>query len=174
MTMSVQHFLRPDHGVAHPPRCLEELFWSSSLCPSVHDRTLTNDWVRSKINALVGPQEHPPASLPQRQKLAWFGHVTRRDSLTNPPKTTTTTTTAKNNKNKQTNKKQQQPTTTTTKTHPSRYLGWWATPWVWTSPPTPELLTMASCRKDWKRISAESSLMSPPTPRRPNGSKGLN
>ena len=31
----------------------------------------------------------------------------------------------------------------------------------WTSLPMPELLTRASCRKDGKRISAESSLMSP-------------
>ena len=31
----------------------------------------------------------------------------------------------------------------------------------WTSLPMPELLTRASCRKDWKRISAESSLKSP-------------
>ena len=30
----------------------------------------------------------------------------------------------------------------------------------WTSLPMPELLTRVSCRKDWKRISAESSLMS--------------
>ena len=35
----------------------------------------------------------------------------------------------------------------------------------WTSLPIPELFTTASCRKDWKRISAELSLMSP---RRPN------
>ena len=31
----------------------------------------------------------------------------------------------------------------------------------WTSLPMPELLTMASCRKDWKIISAEPSVMSP-------------
>ena len=30
----------------------------------------------------------------------------------------------------------------------------------WTSLPMPELLTMACCRKDWKRIFAESSVMS--------------
>ena len=30
----------------------------------------------------------------------------------------------------------------------------------WTSLPTPELLTRASCRNDWERISAESSIMS--------------
>ena len=36
----------------------------------------------------------------------------------------------------------------------------------WTSLPVQELLTMASCRKDWKRISAESSLTSPGDPNR--------
>ena len=62
---------------------------------------------------------------------------------------------------------------------PSGHLGGWATPWSaeemldgqrqeWTSLLMPELLTMASCRKDWKRISAESFLMPPPPPRRPN------
>ena len=30
--------------------------------------------------------------------------------------------------------------------------------------PIPELLTMASCRKDWKRISADSSVMSSDDP----------
>ena len=37
----------------------------------------------------------------------------------------------------------------------------------WTFLPRLELLTRASCRKKWKRISAESSFM-PPPPRRPN------
>ena len=40
----------------------------------------TNDWVRSKINFLVGPQEHLLANVKTR-KLAWFEHVTRDDSL---------------------------------------------------------------------------------------------
>ena len=35
-----------------------------------------------------------------------------------------------------------------------------------TSLPMPELLTRASCRKDWKRISAEPSLTSPQQPNR--------
>ena len=40
----------------------------------------TNDWVRSKIDFLVGPQE-PLLATVKRRKLAWFGHVTRHDSL---------------------------------------------------------------------------------------------
>ena len=48
---------------------------------SMHDNVLTtNDWVRSKINFLVGPQEALLASF-KKGKLAWFGHVTRNDSL---------------------------------------------------------------------------------------------
>ena len=40
----------------------------------------TNGWARSKINFLVGPQEPLPATG-KRRKHAWFGHVTRRNSL---------------------------------------------------------------------------------------------
>ena len=34
----------------------------------------------------------------------------------------------------------------------------------WTSLPVPELFRRAFCRKDWKRISPESSIMSPDDP----------
>ena len=45
----------------------------------------------------------------------------------------------------------------------------------WTSRPMPELLKRPSCRKDWKRISTESSFMSPHTPPPTTHSiKGLN
>ena len=40
----------------------------------------TNDWVRSMINSLVGPHK-PLLATVKRRKLAWFGHVTRHDSL---------------------------------------------------------------------------------------------
>ena len=40
----------------------------------------TNDWVRSKINFLVGPQETLLAAA-KSHKHAWFGYVTRRGSL---------------------------------------------------------------------------------------------
>ena len=40
----------------------------------------TNDWVRSKINSLVGTQE-PLLATVERWKLAWFGHVTCQNSL---------------------------------------------------------------------------------------------
>ena len=40
----------------------------------------TSIWVWSKINFLVGPEECLLAIV-KRRKLAWFGHVTRHDSL---------------------------------------------------------------------------------------------
>ena len=38
----------------------------------------TNNWVRSKINFLVGPREHPVTTV-KILKLAWFGNVPRHD-----------------------------------------------------------------------------------------------
>ena len=40
----------------------------------------TNNWVRSTINFLVGPEE-PFLATVKRRKLAWFGYVTHRDSV---------------------------------------------------------------------------------------------
>ena len=40
----------------------------------------TNNWTQSKTNFLVDPQE-PLLATVKRQKLAWFGYVTRHDSL---------------------------------------------------------------------------------------------
>ena len=39
----------------------------------------TSDWMQSENN-FVGPQE-PLLATVKRRKLAWFGHVTRHDSL---------------------------------------------------------------------------------------------
>ena len=58
-------------------KCLRKL-----LCISYLEHK-TNDWVRSKINFGMGPQE-PLLATVKRRKLAWFGHVSSRDSL---PKT---------------------------------------------------------------------------------------
>ena len=41
----------------------------------------------------------------------------------------------------------------------------------WTSLPMPELLTRASCRKDWKRISADSPVVLPPVTQSVKGLK---
>ena len=97
---------------------------------------MTNDWVQSKINFLVGPQE-PLLATVKRWKLAWFGHVTRHDSL------------SKIILQEGGRRRGRQ------------WKCWMDNIKEWTSLYMPELLTTASCRKDWKRISAESLLMSP-------------
>ena len=96
-------------------------------------------WVQSKINFLVGPQD-PLLATVRRRKLPWFGHVTRHDSFF--------------------------------QNHSSGHIGEWVTPWS-----AEELLNgqrervgipvhtrtahNGLGRKHLKRISAESSIMSP-------------
>ena len=59
---------------AFETKCMTKLLRISCL---EHE---TNDWVWSKINFLVGPQE-PLLATVKRRKLAGFGRVTRHDSL---------------------------------------------------------------------------------------------
>ena len=40
----------------------------------------TNEYVRSRVEKLVGPQE-PLLAVIKWRKLVWFGHITRHDSL---------------------------------------------------------------------------------------------
>ena len=68
----------PERIQAFKTKCLRKLLRISYL------EHKTNDWVRSKINFLVGPQE-PLLATDKRRKLAWFGHVTRHDSLSRAP-----------------------------------------------------------------------------------------
>ena len=96
----------------------------------------TNDWVRRKLNFLVGPQEPLLASVKKR-KLAWFRYVTRYDSLSK----TFLQSTMEGGRRGVRQKKCLMDSIK-----------------EWTSLPMPELLTKTSCKKDWKRISAESSL----------------
>ncbi len=116
---------------AFETKCLRKLLRISYL------EHKTNDWVRSKINFLVGPQE-PLLATVKRRKLAWFGHVTRHNSLS---------------------KTILQGTLEGGRRRGRQRKCWMDNIKEWTSLPMPELLTRASCRKDWKRISAESSLM---------------
>ena len=58
----------------HPGPCQRELIHIFYL------EHKTNDWVWSKFHFVVGPQEHLLATV-KRRKFAWFGHVTRHDSL---------------------------------------------------------------------------------------------
>ena len=109
------------------------------LLPISYLEQKTNDWVRSTINFLVGPQE-PVLTTVKRQKLAGFRHVTHHDILSK----TILQGTLKGGRRRGRQRK-----------------CWMDNIKEWASLPMPELLIGASCRKDWKRISAESSLVSP-------------
>ena len=58
---------------AFETKCMTKLLSISNL-------KQTSDWMWSKINFLVGPQE-PLLATGKKQKLAWFGHFKRHDSL---------------------------------------------------------------------------------------------
>ena len=120
---------RPD------PKLVRTYLWKEGL--SAHGGTL------SRVRAFK--HKEPLLATVKRRKLAWFGHVTRRNSLSKKKNILQGTVEAR------------------------RRLGRQNTCWMnnikeWTSLSMPELLTRACCRKDWKRISAESSLMSPRRP----------
>ena len=57
--------------------CLVTLLSIMSISYLEHE---TNDWVRSKISFLVGPQE-PLLATVKRRELAWYGHLKRHNSL---------------------------------------------------------------------------------------------
>ena len=86
----------------------------------------------------------------KKHKLAWFGYVTRHDSLSKPI---------------------QQGTLDGRRHRDRQRICWMDNTTEWTSLPMPELLITALCRKDRQRISAELSLMSPLTAQ---SVKGLN
>ena len=107
----------------------------------------TNDWVRSKTSFLVGPQEPLLATI-KRQKFAWFEHARRHNSLSK--------------------------TILQGTLEGGRYCARQRKSWMdnikeWTYMPAPELLTWVACRKDWKRTSAELSLVSLWQPSWPRG-----
>ena len=105
-----------------------------------------NDQGRSEINFLMGPQG-PLTATVKRRELAWLGYVTRHDSLS---------------------KTILQGTLGGGRRRGRQRKCWMDNIKEWTSLPMPELFTMACYRKDWKRMSAESSLM---CPRRSNRSR---
>ena len=59
---------------AFETECLRKL-----LCVSFFEHK-TNDWWLRNISFLEGPQQ-PFLATVKRRKLAWFGHVTRRESF---------------------------------------------------------------------------------------------
>ena len=113
------------------------------LLPKEHK---TNDWVQSKTSFLVDPQK-PLLATVKRWKLAWFGHVTRHDNFS---------------------KTILQGTLEVGRRRGRQRKCWMDNIKEWTSLPMSELLTMTSCREDWKTISAESSFM---PQRQPNRSR---
>ena len=118
-------------------KCMRKL-----LCISYSEHK-TNDCVRSKINFLVDPVTRSTvtsSATVRRRKLARFGHVTRYDSLS---------------------KTILQGTWEGRQRRGRQRKCWMDNIKDLTYLPMPELLTRASCRKDLKRISAESSIMFP-------------
>ena len=113
--------------------------------PKYPRKLLRISYLEHKTNDWVrnGPQEALLATA-KRRKFTWFGHVTLDNSLSKTILKGTLDTVV------------------------GRRNAGWTTPKSGTSKSMPGLLTRASCRKDWKRISAESSVM---TPRRPNRSR---
>ena len=104
----------------------------------------TNDCLQSEINLLRVQRERLLAAGSRREP-ARFGHVTRHDSLSK----TILQGTLEGGRRRGRQRKCCMDNIR-----------------EWISLPMPELLTRASSRKDWKRISAESLLMSPRLPNR--------
>ena len=55
-------------------------FTRKLLCVSYLEPS-TNEYVRSKVESLMGPRESFRAIIVKRWKMIWFGHVTRYYSL---------------------------------------------------------------------------------------------
>ena len=119
--------------LAFETKCMRKLLRISYL------EHKTNDRVRSMINFLVGPRE-PVLATVKRRKLARFGHVTPHDSLSKTILQGTLEGWRRRGRQRKCSMDSIK---------------------EWTSLSMPEMFTRASCRKDWKRISAESFLVSP-------------
>ena len=129
-------------------KCLRKL-----LCIS-HLGRETNEWMQREIIYLAGAQR-PLLKTAIRREFACFGHVTHQDSLSKTILGGTLEEGAKGGVGGVERRGRQRKC-------------WMNNIKEWTSLPIPELLATAYCGKDWKRISAESSRVSP---RRHNRSK---
>ena len=99
----------------------------------------TNDYVRSLVSSYVGPQE-PLLTTVKRRKLAWFGHVTRHDTLS---------------------KTILQGTVEGGRRRGRQRKSWTDNVKEWTDLSIPALLTTAANRTAWRKLSVSSALMSP-------------
>ncbi|PIK55282.1 endonuclease-reverse transcriptase [Apostichopus japonicus] len=98
----------------------------------------TNDYVRETVGDLVGPYE-PLLSTVKRRKLAWFGHVTRHDSIS---------------------KVILQGTVEGGRRRGRQRRNWSDNVKDWTGLDMPDLLATAANRSEWRTMSA-STVMSP-------------
>ena len=102
----------------------------------------TNEYVRKKVEDIVGPQETLLATV-KRRKLAWFGHVTRHNSLS---------------------KTIMQGTVAGGRRRGRQRKSWGDNIKEWTAMTTPDLLRAADNRTEWRRKSVSAASMSPPRP----------
>ena len=102
----------------------------------------TNDYVRSQVTSLDGPQE-PLLAVIKRRKMQWFSHVTRHDTL---PKTILQGTLEGGNKRGRQQK------------------AWFDNIKEWTRMDSPILLKTAENRVRWRQLARTSSLSSPLRP----------
>ncbi|GFS20303.1 endonuclease-reverse transcriptase [Elysia marginata] len=102
---------------------------------------VTNESVRELVVAYVGPQE-PLLATVKRRKLAWFGHVTRHDSLSK----TILQGTVEGKRRRGRQKK-----------------AWCDNIKEWTGMAMYELVSSASDRDAWRQKTASSALRSPAT-----------
>ena len=99
----------------------------------------TNEYVRKEIEHRVGPQE-PLLAKVKRRKLSWFAHTTRHNTLC---------------------KTILQGTVEGGRRRGRQRKSWSDNIKEWTEMTTPQLLTVATNRPYWRRLSASASLSSP-------------
>ncbi|MGL4418375.1 MAG: reverse transcriptase domain-containing protein [Plesiomonas shigelloides] len=99
----------------------------------------TNEYVRNTITSLVGPHE-PLLATVKRRKLAWFGHVTRHNTLS---------------------KTILQGTLEGSRRRGRQRKNWVANIKEWTKLEMPELLATAQNRTQWRAVSVAAAFRSP-------------
>lgn len=119
-------------------KCLRKLLRISYL------EHKTNEYVRSTVTSLVGPQE-PLLATVKRRKLAWFGHVTRHNTLS---------------------KNILQGTLEGGRRRGRQRKSWVENVKEWTGLELPDLLATAQKRSQWRTLSAAAALQSPQRPER--------
>ena len=104
----------------------------------------TNDFVREQVETLAGPQE-PLLAIIKRRKLAWYGHVTRHNSI---PKTVL------------------QGTLEGGRRRGRQTKSWLDNIKEWTQMDSPALIRLAEDRESWRQKAYRSSIASPLWPKR--------